>query len=104
MQAAPDGEDSWRGDQARGRYSRVVIRVLYQGPPHPVRGLVSMLEDADFEVTYDPPGLEDRGSAEVELLLTDIQLAGVEGVQEVIQEFNDRHPDLPATVRILPVG
>lgn len=61
-----------------------------------------MLEDEDYEVTYDPPDLQAQGSVEVELCLTDIQLKGVDGVEAVIQEFNHRHVDLPATIRVQP--
>jgi CheY-like chemotaxis protein len=79
-----------------------MIRLGYHGPPHPVFGLVSMLEDGDFEVTYDPPDLTAQQPVEVELVVTDIQLKGVDGVEAVIQEFNDRHPELPITIRVLP--
>jgi hypothetical protein len=79
-----------------------MIRVGYHGPPHPVFGLVSMLEDEDFEVTYDPPDLSAQQPVEVELMITDIQLKGVDGVEAVIQEFNDRHPELPTTIRVVP--
>ena len=34
-----------------------MIRVVYQGPPHPVFGLVSMLEDKDYEVDCDLPDM-----------------------------------------------
>jgi hypothetical protein len=79
-----------------------MIRVNYQGPPHPVFGLASMLEDHDYEVTYEPPDLNAPGPVEVELSLTDIQLKGVEGVQAVIKEFEDRHRDLPVTIQVRP--
>jgi CheY-like chemotaxis protein len=79
-----------------------VIRVGYQGPPHPVFGLVSMLEDQDYEVTYNPPDLSAQEPVEVELSVTDIQLKGVDGLEAVIQEFNNRHPELPITIRVLP--
>jgi hypothetical protein len=79
-----------------------MIRVSYDGPPHPVVGLVSMLEDEDFEVTYEPPELSAEEPVKVELLVTDIELKGVDGVEAVIQEFNDRHPELPITIRIQP--
>jgi hypothetical protein len=76
-----------------------VIQVSYQGPPHPLLGLVSLLEDADFEVTYDPPDLSSREPVAVELSLTDIQLQGVDRVEAVVREFEDRHAGLPVTVR-----
>jgi hypothetical protein len=57
-----------------------VIRVSYQGPPHPVLGLVSMLEDEDYEVTYDRPDLSSHEPVVIELAVTDIQLKGVKGV------------------------
>jgi hypothetical protein len=58
-----------------------------------------MLEDADFEVTYDPPDLSTPEPVTVELSLTDIGLQGVDGVESVIREFQDRHADLPVTIR-----
>ncbi len=81
----------------------LVIRVSYDGPPHPVFGLVSMLEDEDFEVTYDPPDLSAEEPVRVELLITDIQLKGIDAVEAVIRKFNVRHPDLPTTIRIQPL-
>jgi hypothetical protein len=80
-----------------------MIRVSYDGPPHPIFGLVSMLEDEDFEVTYDPPDLSAEEPVRVELLVTDIQLKGIDAVEAVIQQFNVRHPDLPTTIRIQPL-
>jgi hypothetical protein len=80
----------------------LMIRVDYNGPPHPLLGLVSMLEDADYEVTYDPPDLSAQEPVEVVLSITDIQLKGVDGVEGVIREFNDRHTELPVTIRIQP--
>ena len=77
-----------------------MIRLSYNGPPHPVLGFVSMLEDEDYEVTYDPPDLQADGPVEVELLITDIQLKGVDGVHAVIQEFKDRHAELPVTIQV----
>jgi len=77
-----------------------VIRVSYQGPPHPVFGLVSMLEDEDYEVTYDPPDLQTQDPTEVELFLTDIQLRGVDGVDTVVRVFKDRHAELPVTILV----
>jgi hypothetical protein len=77
-----------------------MIQVVYEGPPHPLFGLVSMLEDEDYEVTYDPPELQAQGLVEAELSPTDIQLKGVDGVQRVIQEFKDRHADLPVTIQV----
>ena len=59
-----------------------------------------MLEDQDYEVTYDPPDLSTQDPVEVELSVTDIQLKGADGVEAVIQEFNDRHPGLPIRVQI----
>jgi hypothetical protein len=79
-----------------------MIRVGYHGPPHPVFGLVSMLEDQDYEVTYDPPDLSADEPVDVQLLVTDIQLKGVDGVEAVIQEFDARHRGLPAIIRIEP--
>lgn len=63
-----------------------------------------MLEDEDFEVTYDRPDLSSHESVAVELSVTDIQLKGVNGVQAVVQEFNDRHTDLPVTIRVQTEG
>ena len=77
-----------------------MIRVDYRGPPHPLFGLVSMLEDEDYEVTYDPPDLSAQEPIEVELSVTDIQVKGADGVNSVIQEFNDRHPGLPIAIQI----
>jgi len=79
-----------------------MIRVSYHGPPHPLIGFVSMLEDEDYEVTYDPPDLSSQDPVEVELSVTDIQLKGVDGVEAVIGEFNDRHPGLPMAIRVHP--
>ena len=81
-----------------------MIQVSYQGPPHPLFGLVSMLEDADFEVTYDPPDLTSPEPVEVELSLTDIELKGVDGAEAVIREFEGRHADLPVTIRARHAG
>jgi CheY-like chemotaxis protein len=61
-----------------------------------------MLEDEDYEVTYEPPELQTQDPTEVELILTDIQLKGVDGRDAVVQEFKDRHTDLQVTVRIQP--
>jgi hypothetical protein len=61
-----------------------------------------MLEDQDYEVTYDPPDLSAQEPVEVELSVTDIQLKGADGVEAVIQEFEARHPGLPITIRVLP--
>jgi hypothetical protein len=63
-----------------------------------------MLEDADFEVTYDPPDLSSREPVAVELSLTDIGLQGVDGVEGVIRAFEDRHTDLPVTIRARHAG
>jgi hypothetical protein len=79
-----------------------MIHVSYSGPPHPLFGLVSMLEDADYEVTYDPPDLSSAEPVSVDLWVTDIQLKGAEGVSAVIQEFDVRHPDLPLTIQVVP--
>jgi hypothetical protein len=79
-----------------------MIRVSYHGPPHPLFGLVSMLEDEDYEVTYDPPDLSSQDPVEVELSVTDIQLKGVDGVEAAIREFNDRHLGLPMAIRVHP--
>jgi hypothetical protein len=76
-----------------------VLQVSYQGPPHPLLGLVSMLEDAGFEVTYDPPDLSSPEPVAVQLSLTDIGLQGVDGVEAVIRKFEDRHADLPMTIQ-----
>jgi len=40
-----------------------------------------MLEDEDYEVTYDPPELQAQGLVEAELSPTDIQLKGGEGLR-----------------------
>lgn len=40
-------------------YSRGMIRVVYEGPPHQVFGLVSMLEDEDYEVDFDKPDMAE---------------------------------------------
>ncbi len=77
-----------------------MIRVTYSGPPHPLLGLVSMLEDADYEVTYDPPDLSAPDAVEVELWVTDIQLKGSTGVATVVQGFKDRHTDLAMTIQV----
>ena len=77
-----------------------MIRVGYHGPPHPLFGLVSMLEDQDYEVTYDPPDLSAGEPVEVELSVTDLQSKGVDGAQAVIQEFKNRHAELPVTVQV----
>jgi hypothetical protein len=58
-----------------------------------------MLEDADFEVTYDPPDLSSPEPVAVELTLTDIELKGVDGVEAVIRQFEDRHAALPVTIQ-----
>jgi hypothetical protein len=79
-----------------------MIRVIYQGPPHPVFGLVSMLEDEDYEVDYDLPDMQVQGPVEAELSVTDAKSKGVDGVQMVVQEFKDRHPELPVTIRVQP--
>jgi CheY-like chemotaxis protein len=63
-----------------------------------------MLEDADFEVTYDPPDLSSTEPVAVDLLLTDIQLQGVDEVEAVIRRFQDRHADLPVTIRARHAG
>lgn len=63
-----------------------------------------MLEDADYEVTYDPPDLSSPEPVTVELSLTDIGLQGVDGVEAVIRKFEDRHADLPVTIRARRVG
>ncbi len=76
-----------------------MIRVVYEGPPHPVFGLVSMLEDEDYEVTYDPPDLRTQGPVEVDLSLIDIHVKGVSAVEAVIQKFRDRHADLPVAIQ-----
>ena len=77
-----------------------MIRVTYSGPPHPVLGLVAMLEDADYEVTYDPPDLSAPDVVDVELWVTDIQLKGAAGVAAVVQAFEARHADLAVTVQV----
>ena len=77
-----------------------MIRISYQGLPHPVLGLVSMLEDEDYEVTFDRPDLSSPEPVAVELSVADVQLKGIDGVGEVVQEFTDRHPDLPAAIRV----
>jgi hypothetical protein len=77
-----------------------MIRIGYLGPPHPVLGLVAMLEDADYEVTYDPPDLSAAAPVSVDLWVTDIQLNGESGVQAVVHEFEDRHPGLPLDIRV----
>ncbi len=77
-----------------------MLRVAYHGPPHPVLGLVSMLEEQDFEVTYDPPDLSANEPIEVELSVTDIQLKGVDVVEAVVRAFKDRHSELPVTIRV----
>jgi hypothetical protein len=81
-----------------------VIEVSYQGPPHPLLGLVSMLEDADYEVTYDPPDLSSPEPVTVDLSLTDIGLQGIDGVEAVIWKFEDRHADLPVTIQARRAG
>jgi hypothetical protein len=63
-----------------------------------------MLEDADFEVTYDPPDLSSPEPVAVELSLTDIQLQGVDQVEAVIRKFEDRHADLPVTIQARRAG
>jgi hypothetical protein len=59
-----------------------------------------MLEDEDYEVTYDRPDLSSHEPVAVELSVTDIQLNGVNSVQAVVQEFKDRHADLPVIIRV----
>jgi CheY-like chemotaxis protein len=81
-------------------YSRAVIRILYQGPPHPVLGLVSMLEDEDYEVTFDRPDLSSQEPVAVDLSVADLQMKGVDGAKEVVQEFKDRHADLPVVIGV----
>jgi DNA-binding NtrC family response regulator len=63
-----------------------------------------MLEDEDYEVTYDRPDLSSREPVAVELSVTDIQLNGVDGVQSVIQELKDRHTDLPVAMQVQHQG
>jgi hypothetical protein len=79
-----------------------MIHVSYSGPPHPVFGLVSMLEDAGYEVTYDPPDLSASEPVTVELWVTDIQVKGTAGIAEVIRDFEDRHNELPLTIQVEP--
>jgi hypothetical protein len=79
-----------------------MIRIGYHGPPHPLFGFVAMLEDEDYEVTYEPPDLSSQDPVEVELLVTDIQLKGSNGVEAAIQEFKHRHPELPIAIRVKP--
>jgi hypothetical protein len=78
-----------------------MIRVVYEGPPHPVLGLVSMLEDEDYEVDFDQPDM-GGGPAHVELSLIDGQSKGVAGIQAVADTFKERHADLPMTIRVQP--
>jgi hypothetical protein len=78
-----------------------MIRVLYEGPPHPVFGLVSMLEDESFEVDFDKPDM-GGGPAHVQLSVIDAQSKGVAGVEAVASTFKERHPDLPVTIRVEP--
>ena len=63
-------------------------------------GLVSMLEDEDFEVTFERPNLSSLEPVSVELSITDVRLKGVDGVRTVVQEFNHRHDDLPVVIEI----
>ncbi len=63
-------------------------------------GLVSMLEDADYEVTYDPPDLSSTNAVDVELWVTDIQLKGAAGVTAVVRQFEERHPDLGLAIQV----
>ncbi len=59
-----------------------------------------MLEDADYEAAYDLPDLEAKEPTEVVLSLVDVKLKGVSGVEAVVQEFTNRHANLPVTIRI----
>jgi hypothetical protein len=79
-----------------------MIRIGYHGPPHPLFAFVAMLEDENYEVTYNPPDLSSQDPVEVELLVTDIQLKGIGGVEAAIQEFKHRHPELPIAIRVQP--
>jgi hypothetical protein len=79
-----------------------MIQVVYQGPPHPVFGLVSMLEDKDYEVDCDLPDMQVQGPVEVGLSVTDAQSKGIDGVRAVVQEFKDRHSELPVTIQVQP--
>ncbi len=81
-----------------------MIRISYQGPPHPVLGLVSMLEDENYEVTFDRSDLSSHEPVVVELSVTDAKLKGVDGAEEVVQEFKDRHADLPVAIRVEDQG
>jgi hypothetical protein len=78
-----------------------MIRVVYEGPPHPVLGLVSMLEDEDYEVDFDQPDM-GGGPAHVELSLIDGQSKGVAGIEAVAGTFKERHAGLPMTIRVQP--
>jgi hypothetical protein len=59
-----------------------------------------MLEDEDYEVTFDRPDLSSHEPVAVELSVADVQLKGVDGAEEVVQEFKDRHVDLPVAIRV----
>jgi hypothetical protein len=63
-----------------------------------------MLEDEDYEVTFDRPDLSSHEPVTVELSVADVQLKGVDGAEEVVQQFKDRHADLPVVIRVEDQG
>ncbi len=63
-----------------------------------------MLEDENYEVTFDRSDLSSHEPVVVELSVTDAKLKGVDGAEEVVQEFKDRHADLPVAIRVEDQG
>jgi hypothetical protein len=58
-----------------------------------------MLEDEEYEVRYDRPDLSSHDPVVVELSVADVRSKGINGVQAVVQDFEDRHAGLPVVVR-----
>jgi DNA-binding NtrC family response regulator len=59
-----------------------------------------MLEDEDYEVTFDRPDLSSHEPVTIDLSVADIRLQGVDGAEEVVREFKDRHADLPVAIQV----